>query len=327
MTAPTTEPRLFSIIIPNWNGIQHLQVCLDSLMQQTYPAIEVILADNASADGSIEFVRANYPHVQVLALPRNLGFTGACNAGLRAAQGRYLALLNNDTEVAPEWVSEVVAAFERHPEAGSVASRMMLFDKRDHFHTAGDLYRVDGIPVNRGVWQADTGQFDAEEQVFSACGGSSAYRREALEQVGLLDERYFFSCEDVDLGWRLQLADWRCIYAPRATVYHKLKASGGNSGATASFHDGRNFLYLIALNYPWPLLRRHFGAVIRAQARLAAEALRSWRGAAARARLRGMLAGILRIPLLIRPRRRIQASRRVSLDTLESVLTPVTRKA
>jgi GT2 family glycosyltransferase len=315
------------VIIPNWNGKHHLQLCLGSLMAQNYPSIEVILVDNASSDGSVAFVAAHYPAVRVLALPTNRGFTGACNAGLEAAQGAYLALLNNDTETPLDWAAEVVAAFERHPEAGSVASRMMLFDQRDHFHTAGDLYRVDGIPVNRGVWQQDTGQYDAEVQVFSACGGSAVYRRAALDSVGLLDDRYFFSCEDVDLGWRLQLAGWQCIYAPRAIVYHKLKASGGGNGVTASYYDGRNFIYLIVKNYPGPLLRRHFGAVLRAQGRLAGEALRAWRGPAARARLRGMAMGLLRIPFLIRARHRIQASRRVSLDALESLLTPVTGKA
>ncbi|MHB8628294.1 MAG: glycosyltransferase family 2 protein [Aggregatilineales bacterium] len=313
---------LFSVIIPNWDGIQYLPTCLDALRSQTYPSVEVILADNASADGSRELLAARYPEVCVITLPRNQGFTGACNAGLKVARGEYLALLNNDTEVEPTWIAEVVAAFERHPEAGAVASKMRLFDRRDHLHTAGDLYRVDGLPVNRGVWQPDHGQYDDEMDVFSACGGSAAYRRAALDEVGLLDDAFFFSCEDVDLGWRLQLAGWRCVYAPRAVVYHRLAATGG--GVTASFYDGRNVIYILVKDYPTALWRKHVGAIALAQLRQATQAIRAWRGAAARARLHGMIAGIVRVPWLFAKRRKVQATRRVSIQTLEASLTPIT---
>jgi len=225
---------LTSVVIPNWNGAHHLPVCLESLRRQTYPDVEVIIADNGSTDESLELLARDYTKVQVLALGENRGFAGACNAGMQAARGEFVVLLNNDTETDPRWLEQVVAAFQRHPEAGIVASKMLLFDQRDTFHTAGDFYRVDGTPGNRGVWQKDTGQYDREEYVFSACGGSAAYRKITLDQVGLLDETFFFSCEDVDLAWRAQLTGWRCIYAPKAVVYHKRSATGG--GVTSKFH-------------------------------------------------------------------------------------------
>ena len=312
---------LISVIIPNWNGAEHLPVCLDSLRAQTYSHHEVLVVDNASIDHSQELVRQRYPECQLLLLPENRGFTGACNAGLKAAQGEILVLLNNDTEADANWLAAVVSAFERHPEAGSVASKMLLFDRRDVFHTAGDFYRLDGTPGNRGVWQRDVGQYDLEEWVFSACGGAAAYRRAMLEEVGLLDEAYFFSCEDLDLGWRAQLAGWRCIYSPEAVVYHKLQATGGDT--TASFYDGRNFLYLIFKNYPWTLLRRTWPKVLKAQWRISWEALRAWRGAAARARLRGQLVGLWGAPRMVRARRQVMLTRRVTDDTLLAALTPV----
>ncbi len=313
-------PDLLSIVIPNWNGKKHLPTCLDALRRQTYAPLEIIVADNASTDGSRELLAADYPEVRLIALPRNMGFTGACNAGLRAARGLFLALLNNDTEVELTWAQEVIAAFARHTDAGAVASKMRLFDRRDQLHTAGDLYRIDGIPVNRGVWQTDCGQFDDETYVFSACGGSAVYRRAALDQVGLLDDDFFFSCEDVDLGWRLQLAGWHCIYAPRAVLYHRLAATGG--GVTASFYDGRNVIYILVKDYPIALWRKHKAVIVRAQMRLARQALRAWRGAAARARLHGMLIGLLHIPGLLAKRRRIQATRRVPIAAIEAILTP-----
>jgi GT2 family glycosyltransferase len=318
---PGSDRPLVSIIIPHWNAIHHLPVCLDSLRAQTHPHVEVIVADNGSTDGSLELLADDYPWVRTLALGENLGFTGACNAGLQAARGEFAVLLNNDTEADVHWVEEIVAAFERHPEAGLVASKMLLFDQRDTFHTAGDFYRVNGIPGNRGVWQFDEGQYDREEPIFSACGGSAAYRMAMLDQIGLLDDDFFFSCEDLDLAWRAQLAGWHCIYNPRAVVYHKLKASGG--GTTASYHDGRNFIYLLTKDYPGDLWRANWRAILRAQLRITGEALRAWRGAAARARLRGQLAGLLDIPKMLRKRRAVQRSRIVDRSYLEGILLGV----
>jgi len=125
----------------------------------------------------------------------------------------------------------------------------------------------------------------------------------------------------VDLAWRAQLACWRCVYAPCAVVYHKLSATGG--GVTASFYDGRNFIYLLAKDYPGDLWRTHWRAILRAQLRITAEALRAWRGAAARARLRGQLAGLLGIPRMLRKRRTVQRSRTVDRSYLESILKGV----
>jgi GT2 family glycosyltransferase len=312
---------LVSVIIPNWNGASHLPTCLESLRRQTYPRVEIVIADNGSTDGSLELLAHDYPEAHTLALGENRGFTGACNAGIEICQGEFLALLNNDTEVSPQWLEKVVIAFQEHPEAGIVASKMLLFDQRDTFHTAGDFYRVNGIPGNRGVWQKDMGQYDREEYVFSACGGSAAYRRAMLDQVGMLDEAFFFSCEDVDLAWRAQLAGWRCIYAPQAVVYHKLSATGG--GVTASFYDGRNCIYLLVKDYPSDMWRIHWRDVIRAQLRITSEAVRAWRGEAARARLQGQLAGLLGIPRMLRKRRAVQRSRTVDRAYVERILTGV----
>ena len=137
-------PVTLSIVIPNWNGARFLPVCLEALRQQTHPALEVLIVDNASSDGSQDLIQREYPWVKLIELPTNTGFTGACNTGMRAATGEIVALLNNDTEVDPEWAAAVVDAFARHPEVGSVASKMLLFEKRDHIHTTGDFFTTDG---------------------------------------------------------------------------------------------------------------------------------------------------------------------------------------
>ncbi len=310
---------MLSVIIPNWNGAPHLPGCLTALRGQTFRDFEILVADNASQDSSLELLARDYAEARVIRLDRNCGFAGACNAGLREGRGEFLVLLNNDTEAAPDWLAEVVAAFRRHPAAGVIASKMLLFDRRNVLHTAGDVFKTDGTPGNRGVWQADEGQF-AEGPVFSANGGSAAYRRTMLDQIGLLDEDFFFSCEDVDLAWRAQLSGWQVVYAPRAVVYHKLAATGG--GVTASFYDGRNFIYLLAKDVPGGMWRRHWPEILRGQWRITRDALRAWRGAAARARLRGQLAGLAGLPKMLAKRRAVQAARRISDSDVEALLSP-----
>jgi len=309
---------LASIIIPNWNGAHHLPVCLEALRAQTYPRIEVILVDNGSTDGSPALVTEQYPEVRLLALDHNLGLTGGNNAGFRAARGEILISLNNDTEADPHFVEALVTALLEHPEAGLAAAKMLLFDRRATIHSAGDGYGVDGIPFNRGVWQQDEGQFDEPGWIFGGCGGAVAYRRAMLDEVGLFDESLFMYCEDVDLNWRAQLAGWRCWYTPGAVVYHKLSATGG--GPLASFYTGRNTLWVLVKNYPAALLRKYWPRVLRAQWRIAGDALRAWRGVAARARLRGQLAGLFGWPRMLKSRKRIQAARRVTDEYLESLL-------
>ena len=195
MVATSESDRtLVSVIIPHFNGKQHLDDCLGSLQRQTYRNHEVILVDNGSTDGSQTYTRSHYPDVRLLQLNENAGFTGACNAGYEVSAGDLVVLLNNDTEVDENWLAELVDAFKRAPEAASVASKMLLFHERDRFHTAGDYYRLNGIPGNRGVWQKDAGQYDEEALVFGACGGAAAYRKNFIEETGFMDDEFYFSC-------------------------------------------------------------------------------------------------------------------------------------
>ncbi len=312
------EPGL-SVVIPNWNGERFLATCLDSLRRQSCADMTVMVVDNASSDGSQALIREEYPDVQLIELPENQGFTGACNVGIEAAESELVALLNNDTEVAERWADEIVAAFEIHPDVGIVASKMLLFDQRDRFHTAGDYFTIDGRAGNRGAWETDKGQYDRGEYVFSACGGAAAYRRSMLAEIGILDKDFFFLLEDVDLAWRAQLAGYKVWYAPGAIVYHHLSATGG--GVTASYFDGRNGIWLLAKNLPAGLLRKHAWRILARQISLAGAALTAWRGPEARARLRGMTRGLLTLGGVMGKRRKVQAMKRVSDEYLDSMLT------
>ncbi len=315
----TAQPPV-SVIIPNYNGIRFLPTCLNALMHQTYPRdrLEIILVDDGSTDGSVTFVRTHFPNVRVVTMGQNRGLAAACNRGASIARGEILALLNNDTEVEPEWVAALVAALEAHPWAGAAASKMLLFDRRNVLHSAGDMMGIDGIPRNRGVWEVDRGQYDHQRVVFGGCGGAVAYRRKVWDELGGFDEALFMYLEDVDLAWRMQLRGWGTVFTPDARVYHHLSATGG--GPLASFYTGRNTIWVIAKNMPGPLLRRYWRPVVIAQWRIARDALRAWRGAAARARLRGQIVGLLSVPRILPKRRRVQATRCVDLETLDALL-------
>lgn len=301
---------LVSVIVPNWNGGDFLRLSLESIRNQTYEPIEAIVVDDASTDGSADLVRVEFPEMDLVCLPRNSGFAHAANTGIRRAHGAVIALLNNDAVAAARWIEELVTALGRHPEAGSAASKMLLWDRRDVINSAGDVFRRCGVPDSRGVWEPDRGQYDQEGEVFGACGGALACRRAMLDDIGLFDERFFMYCEDVDLAFRAQLAGYRCVYAPGAVVWHRLSASGG--GTLASYQCGRNFVWLLARDVPGAVWRRYWWEILRAQLRLAAHSVRHAREPAARARLRGQMAGFLSAPVFIAQRPTLAATRRTS---------------
>lgn len=310
----------FSVVIPNWNGRRFLAACLTSLQQQTCGDIEIIVVDNASNDGSQAFISERFPKVRLIALPENRGFTGACNIGMQAASGDVIALLNNDTEVHVDWVHAILEGFCRDQAVGMIASKMLLFDKRDHFHTAGDTFGIDGSAGNRGAWERDVGQYDRPDYVFGACGGAAAYRKSMLDDIGLLDDDFFFLLEDIDLAWRAQLAGYKALYVPSALVYHHLSASGG--GVTASYYDGRNSIWVLVKNMPGSLMRKYAVRILARQASLAWQAMRAWRGAEARARLRGTLRGLLTVGSALSKRRQIQRNKVAPDNYIDSILSP-----
>jgi GT2 family glycosyltransferase len=312
-------PPFFSVVIPNYNGQRHLSGLFAALEKQTFTDFEVILADDASSDGSVAYAEDAHPGVRVLTNRHNLGFAVNANAAVDAALGRVIVLLNNDTEPDPAWLAELAKTICQHPDAAIVASKLLLFDQRDRLHTTGDLMGVDGIPRNRGVWEEDRGQFDSQTEIFGGCGGAMAIRKDVWQALGGFDDDFWMYLEDVDFAFRAQLAGWKAVYAPAARVYHKLSSSGGDD--LSSFYVGRNTLWTIAKNMPTSLLLRHLPQIVTAQIEIAIDALRNWRGTAARARLRGQLAGLLGLPAQLRKRRTIQRQRMLEDAELARRLT------
>jgi GT2 family glycosyltransferase len=214
-----------------------------------------------------------------------------------------------------------VDALALHAEVGSVASKVLYADGRT-LNSAGDLVCRDGSARQRGNGQIDSAEWDAVTHVFGASGGAAAYRRDMLADVGLLDEDFFMYLEDVDLAFRAQLRGWSCLYWPAARVAHIGGASGG--GVLESFYNGRNLIRLLAKNLPAGLFPRLWPSIFRYQSRRARLALAAWRGAAARATLRGQIAGLLGLPRHLAARTPVQSRRRVSDETIYALMSPAT---
>ncbi|NTW00279.1 MAG: glycosyltransferase family 2 protein [Oscillochloris sp.] len=313
---------MIDIIIPNYNGAPLLPLCLDSLRAQTRRDGNVIVVDDGSSDGSLALLAERYPEVQVLARPQNQGLAVAVNAAIAATSAPYVVLLNNDTEADPRWLDQLVGTLERYQQYAFAASKLLLFDQRDHIHSAGDYYQISGEPGSRGVWQHDNGQYDALSEVFGPCAGAAAYRRSALEALAehgkVFDEDLVMYCEDVDLNLRARRAGMRTIFVPTAVVYHKLSATGG--GALASYYCGRNFALVWVKNMPGNLIRRHWTNLLRSQLGFTLHSLRHLREPAARARLRGQMAALRSLPQFLAKRQKAPQSQPYETDVLADAI-------
>jgi hypothetical protein len=312
------------VVIPNWNGERFLSTCLSSLRLQSFGDFETLLVDNGSTDASVAFVSRHFPEVRVLPLGENGGFSVAVNAGIKASGAEYVALLNNDTEVDPDWLEALVRAADSCPGAGSFASKLVDFDDRHILDGAGDVLRRSGLPYRLGHGEPDRGQYDKESLVFGACAGGALYRRSMLDEIGLFDEDFFANCEDGDLSFRAQLAGYRCLYVPGSVVYHMGSATFGKRSPTATRLGTRNSLCMLVKNLPAPLVPRFLPfAIVGQLARLIVTASTS----TLRAHLEGLGGALLLLPLMLRKRREIQKRRRVPVAYIRKLLEESSRAA
>ncbi len=239
-----------SVIIPNFNGMAYLDGVLSGLECQTVRNFEVILVDNGSSDGSCAFVASSYPWVHMIELPENFGFCKAVNEGIKASRAPYVLLLNNDIEVTPDFIEEMLAAIRRHKKAFSCAARMIQFHDRDRLDDAGNYYCALGWAYARGKGK-DIHTCEKEEKIFASCAGAAIYRRKIFEKIGYFDEEHFAYLEDMDVGYRARINGYENWYAPKAMVYH---VGSGTSGSRYNHfktrYSSRNNVYLIYKNMP-----------------------------------------------------------------------------
>ena len=248
------EP-LVSVVIVTWNGRQHLDTCLSAVAAQQGVESETILVDNGSTDGTVDYVRNRYPWVRLVALPVNRGFAGGNNAGVHEARGRLIALLNNDTAAAPDWLRELVTGIDEASGFALVTSRIVYMHDPSTIDSAGDgMLRWGGAFKRHHGGPAHLA--DESGEVFGVCGAACAMPKAVFDELGGFDDDFFASHEDVDLSYRARLLGYRCRYIASAIVRHRGSATLGRTSAVSVFHGQRNLEWLYLKNTPADLLIR-----------------------------------------------------------------------
>jgi len=262
-------------VVVNWNRKELLRACLDSLERQGEVASEVIVVDNGSADGSAEMAETEFS-VRVIRNRENRGFCAANNQGIAAAQGEFVALINNDAEAAQGWLAALHRACSSAPDIGMAASKVLVWEDPGRIDKAGHLIFPDGQNRGRGSGATDCGQYDCEEEVLWPDGCAALYRKAMLDEIGGFDEDFFAYGDDAELGLRARIAGWRCIYTPQAVVRHHRGSTLGKDSVRRLELIERNRLLLAVKLFPWSLLLLN---PLFFAARLAAGALAACLGA------------------------------------------------
>ncbi len=247
------QPRV-SVIILNYNGIQFLQDCIESVMAQTYPNVEVVVVDNGSTDGSQDFVRTRFPSVLLVQNSSNLGFAEGNNRGAAAASGDALFFLNNDTRMSPDALEWAVRTLTTGGSVGIVAPKLLLAGSPDKLNSAGGRCDIFGYAEDRGIFERDVGQYDRTGEVFYACGAALLVWASLYRNAGGFDPSYFIYYEDVDLCWRLRLQGCVVAFSPRAVVYHKYGATVPRTTLRRLRLVERNRLASMLSNFGFPAL-------------------------------------------------------------------------
>ncbi len=313
---------LISTVILNWNGKEYLYPCIQSVKRQTYPNIEIILVDNASADDSVEYIKNLLPDLRLIINQQNIGYGGGNNRGIREAEGRYIFVLNSDTEIDEKCVEFLWRGMEGDQKIGVTTPKILLYDRRDTIDAAGLTVYPDGLSIGRGRLEPQ-GKYNQSEEVFFGSGCASLYRKEMLEEIGLFDTDFFAYAEDTDLGWRARLAGWKAYYVPGAVVYHHHSKKFGAYSSMKAFLVERNRIWVAWKNFPLPILYlwpfytlwRYFyqgiGTLIR-------------RGASGRfgqesssfllifILMKAYLSGLKGLPSVLRKRKKVQNKKRIS---------------
>jgi GT2 family glycosyltransferase len=260
---------LVSVLILNYNNKNLLEKCLGSVFRSDYPNFEVVFVDNASTDTSIEFVKARFgkeSFLRIVQNSENLGYAGGNNAGIALAKGEYVVLLNTDTEVDENWLSELIKVMESDRNIGAAQCKLISMYERRRFDSAGGFIDRFGFPIVRGLQEEDVGQYDKVDEIFWAKGAAFAVRSNVLNEVGSFDNDFFLEYEETDLCWRIWLRGYRIVFVPKSVVFHVGKASisqgSGRINLTAQYHLHKNQIMSLLKNYELFNLIRYVPVVV-----------------------------------------------------------------
>jgi GT2 family glycosyltransferase len=306
-----------TIVVFTYDGRRHLERLLPTIAAQTVSGFVVHVVDDASTDDTLAWLAQRWPEVRTFPADRNAGISATMARAIATAQTEYVALLNNDLELEPRWLEELLAAIEAHPDAAAVEGKTLRFDQRDVIDGAGDMMRRNGYPDRRGQGEPDDGRLDMPGEIFSASGTAALFRRRAFEDVGPFDADLEAYYEDVDWGFRARLRGWTAWYVPSARAYHVGSATAGAAAGRFTPMIIRNQILITIKNWPLPLLLRNAHRILFFELKwLPFNALHGM----GRHHLRA-LAGVVRLlPATLRKRRAIQRTRTADWRALARVI-------
>jgi GT2 family glycosyltransferase len=305
-------------VIPTWSGLRYLPACLAALRAQLGPGDEIVLVDNRSRDRAGDWARRHMPEVRVLELPENRGFAGGTAAGIVAARGALLLLINDDALAEPGCVGALWTALRDAPGAGAAAGALLFSRRPELVASAGISFQRDGVATDLHLGLPVAALPPAPAPIFGASGGLALLRRELLDDVGGFETGFFSYLEDADLAWRARLRGWGAMLAPGARARHVYSATGGQGSPFKQRLLGRNRLRVIVRCLPGPLLRECLPSILAYDLLAAAYAALRQQPAI----IAGRAEALRELPALIAQRRAIQARRTASLGELARWLEP-----
>jgi len=246
------NPPLVSIILLNYNGKNFIRQCIKSILNSSYDNFELIVVDNNSTDNSIRIVEEFVDdRIKIIKTKKNLGYAGGNNFGVKKAAGDYLVILNIDTEVDKEWLTELVKVMEQDTAIGVAQPKLLLLDDKTIFDSAGDYIDFFGAACRRGGdwFEKDHGQYDTIHDIFSARGAAIITRKKLVEEIGLFDDDYFLDYEDIDFCWRVRLYGKRVVMIPASIVYHKTGGISSKEPRLKNIHPLKNRMMTLIKNY------------------------------------------------------------------------------
>lgn len=299
---------LVSIILVNWNGKAHLATCLRSLAAVTYSSKEIILVDNASTDGSVQWVRSKYKNILVIENGTNLGFAGGHDAGLAVAQGKYVLVLNVDTVVEPSFLASLVNRLEGDTHIGVIQPKVLLGSNPHLIDSVGSFFLSTGLLYHYGREKDERlAQYNVSFNIFSAKGVCMLVRREVIDRVGLFDPDYFAYFEETDFCMRVWLAGWRVVYEPSSRITHTGgAASSKQPPAFIVYHASKNVICTYLKNLSWPFAVRAVASMILLYGAWCLVSVSTGKFSVAYALMRAFWWNLMHLGETLRERRRIQ---------------------
>ena len=310
-----------SVVIPNLNGEKLLPICLETLKTQIFQDFEVIVVDKGSLDGSLALLRDRYPDVKIISLDKNYGFAYAVNRGIEAASGELICLLNNDIELDPGWMEAMYKALREHPEAGSCGPKMLRYWERERINVLGIRVDANGDVKIIGAGEQDKGQYEEVRYVFGVNAGAAMYRRSMFDDIGLFDEGFFASFEDVDLSFRAQLAGYKALYVPQSVAYHMVGATIKRRRYQPTYLNNRNSLLFFWKDMPGELIKKNFFKIFfHKTGYFLKRVLKNFYKLRTYYYLKGTFAAFIRLPYILKAREKVQAKRAVSIEYIASIM-------